>query len=167
MNKGNVQIICGGCGNSAMALGKGIMALTQHKKVIMIQFLKGSLCGDSAELMKRLEPEMKVFRFEKSGDYFENLTEKQKEEERSNIFNGINFAKKVLTTGECDLLILDEILGILDQCIISKEDLENLLKLREDDVNLILTGKIFPKELVKYVDKVTLIQNEEVDKMNK
>lgn len=167
MNKGNVLAICGGCGNSAMALGKGMMALTRHKKVIMIQFLKGSLSTESSEMMKRLEPDMKVFCFEKLGDYFEKLTEKQKKDEQLNIFNGINFAKKVLTTGECDLLILDEVLGILDQHIISIEDLEALLKLREEDVDLIITGKVFPKELSSYVDSVAYISciaNVEVDK---
>lgn len=167
MNKGSVQAICGGCGNSAMALGKGLMALTQHKKVIMIQFLKGSLSTEAAETMKRLEPDMKVFRFEKLGDYFEKLTEQQKKEEQINIFNGINFAKKVLTTGECDLLILDEALGILDQNIISFEELEALLKLREENVEIILTGKVCPKGLNAYVDRVSYIENVEVDKGEK
>lgn len=164
MNKGSVQAICGGCGKSSMALGKGIMALTRQKKVIMIQFLKGSMSTETSETMKRLEPDMKVFRFEKLGDYFERLTEQQKNEERLNIFNGINFAKKVLTTGECDLLILDEVLGILDQQIISVEDFENLLKLREEEVDVILTGKVFPKALEDYVDSVSFVSNEEVDK---
>lgn len=164
MNKGSVQVICGGCGISSMALGKGIMALTRQKKVIMIQFLKGSMSTETSETMKRLEPDMKVFRFEKLGDYFERLTEQQKNEERLNIFNGINFAKKVLTTGECDLLILDEVLGILDQKIISLEDFENLLKLREEEVDVILTGKVFPKELSPHVDSVSFVENEEVDK---
>ena len=35
-----------------------------------------------------------------------------------NIRNGFNFAKKVVATGECDMLILDEVLGIIDQNII-------------------------------------------------
>lgn len=166
MNKGSVQVICGS-GNSAMALGKGLMTLTRHKKVIMIQFLKGSLGTEAADTMKRLEPDMKVFRFEKLGDYFEKLTEKQKKEEQLNIFNGINFAKKVLTTGECDLLILDEVLGILDQNIITLEELEALLKLREENVDLILTGKVFPKELSSYADHISYIENVEVDKETK
>ena len=156
MNKGSVQVICGGCGKTAMALGKGLMALTRHEKVIMIQFLKGSLSIDSAGILKNLEPDMKVFRFEKLGDYFEKLTEEQKREERLNIFNGINFAKKVLTTGECDLLILDEILGILDQNIITKEELENLLSMKED-TELILTGQVFPEELSSCVDTIVRI----------
>lgn len=163
MDKGTVQVICGcGCGKSATALGKGILAVTAHKKVIMIQFLKGCLGPEVAEELKRLEPELKVFRFEKSGDYFENLTEAQKEEERMNIFNGMNFARKVLTTGECDLLILDEVLGILDQNIVTAEELEKLLSLRSEDVSIIMTGKVFPQALDAYVDSVTQIENREI-----
>ena len=35
-----------------MALGKGVVAVTKHKKVIMIQFLKGNLSADVAEGLK-------------------------------------------------------------------------------------------------------------------
>lgn len=157
MGEGSVQVICGGCGKSAMALGKGIMALTQHKKVIMIQFLKGSLSTEASETMKQLEPDMKVFRFEKLEEYYENLTREQKREECLNIYNGINFAKKVLATGECDVLILDEILGLLDLQIISQEDFEAMLGSRAEDMNLILTGKVFPEKLTAYVDDVIRI----------
>lgn len=165
MDKGSVQVICGdGWGKTATALGKGIGAVTEHKRVIMIQFLKGGLTPEAAEGLKRLEPDLKVFRFEKSGEYFENLTEAQKNEEILNIVNGINFAKKVLTTGECDLLILDEVLGILDRQLISMEEFEALLSLREESVSLILTGKVFPEELVPFVDSAVRMEQVEVDK---
>ena len=66
MDKGIVQVICGdGVGKTSMALGKGIGAITKNKRVIMIQFLKGALSPESSEWLKRLEPDMKVFRFEK------------------------------------------------------------------------------------------------------
>ena len=64
--------------------------------------------------MKRLEPEIKIFRFEKSDEDYVNLSEERKTEEWQNIRNGLNFAKKVLYTGECSLLILDEVLGLID-----------------------------------------------------
>lgn len=162
MEKGTVQVICGsGCGKSAMALGKGILSVTTHKKVIMIQFLKGCLEAGVAEGLKRLEPDFKVFRFEKLGEYFEKLTDAQKEEERLNISNGIGFARKVLSTGECDLLILDEILGILEQNIISADEMKKLLELRCDHMSIIMTGKVFPEELASYMDIVTRIESEE------
>lgn len=163
MEKGTVQVICGsGCGKSAMALGKGILSVTTHKKVIMIQFLKGCLSPEVSEELKRLEPEFKVFRFEKLGEYFEKLTDAQKEEERLNISNGIGFARKVLSTGECDLLILDEILGILEQNIISADEMKKLLELRSDHTSMIMTGKVLPQELEPYLDVVTRIESEEL-----
>ena len=42
MKRGNVEVICGeGLGKTSLALGKGLSALMEHKRVIMIQFLKG------------------------------------------------------------------------------------------------------------------------------
>ena len=43
MKHGNIEVICGnGKGKTALAVGKGVIALTRQKSVIMIQFLKGS-----------------------------------------------------------------------------------------------------------------------------
>ena len=102
-------------------------ALLKGKTVIMVQFLKGSMETEGMEIVKRLEPEFKLFRFEKSPIFFDQLSEEEKDEARINIRNGLNFAKKVLVTGECDILILDEILGILDEGIISLEELKALI----------------------------------------
>ena len=119
MKKGKVHIIFGtGMGKTAMALGRGVSAAMHGRKVIMIQFLKGVLSHETADGLKQLEPAFKVFRFEKQNEYYENLSEEGKKEELCNIQNGYNFAKKVLCTGECDMLILDEFLGVLDQKLV-------------------------------------------------
>lgn len=76
------------------------------------------LSHETADGLKQLEPAFKVFRFEKQNEYYENLSEEGKKEELCNIQNGYNFAKKVLCTGECDMLILDEFLGVLDQKLV-------------------------------------------------
>ena len=60
----------------------------------MVQFLKGSMDSDNMEVLKRLEPEFKLFRFEKSPVVFDQLSEEEKEEARINIRNGLNFSKK-------------------------------------------------------------------------
>lgn len=124
MKDSMIQVICGpGKGKTASALGRGVSALIRGKNVIMVQFLKGSMDSDNMEVLKRLEPEFKLFRFEKSPMVFDRLSDEEKEEARINIRNGLNFSKKVLVTGECDILILDEILGILDEGIITLEEL--------------------------------------------
>ena len=145
MKKGKVHIIFGtGMGKTAMALGRGVSAAMHGRKVIMIQFLKGVLSHETADGLKQLEPAFKVFRFEKQNEYYENLSEEGKKEELCNIQNGYNFAKKVLCTGECDMLILDEFLGVLDQKLVGDDALETLLAAREENVDLILTGKVCP-----------------------
>ena len=132
MKKGKVHIIFGtGMGKTAMALGRGVSAAMHGRKVIMIQFLKGVLSHETADGLKQLEPAFKVFRFEKQNEYYENLSEEGKKEELCNIQNGYNFAKKVLCTGECDMLILDEFLGVLDQKLVGDDALETLLAARE------------------------------------
>lgn len=168
MKLSKVEVICGfGPGKTSLALGKGIAALTEQKKVIMIQFLKGNTKNDGIELLKGLEPEFKVFRFEKSSACFADLSEQEKKEELMNIRNGFNFAKKVVTTGECDMLILDEVLALIDRNIITLEDFERLLEAREEGMSLILTGKVFPEKLRPYVDVISTIDHIEVDKNDK
>lgn len=158
MSTGKIEIICGnGCGKTALALGRGIQALTEQKNVIVIQFLKGSQKQEDLDVIARLEPEMKVFRFEKSSCYFEELSDEMKQEERLNILNGMNYAKKVLTTGECDLLVLDEVLGLIDQGILQAEDLNAILDCR-DEADVILTGKVLPEALKKTADRIDRIE---------
>ena len=160
MKESMIQVICGpGKGKTTSAIGRGISALTKGSNVIMVQFLKGSMDMDNMEIIKRLEPEFKIFRFEKSPVFFNQLSEEEKEEARICIRNGINFAKKVLVTGECDILILDEILGILDEGVITQEDLCNLIsQARQSEIRLILTGNVYPQTMDTYVDEITKIQ---------
>ena len=61
--------------------------------------------------------------------------------------NGFNYARKVMTTGECDVLILDEILGIVDQGIISKEEFQSFLESRDEETELVMTGACVRKVL--------------------
>jgi len=164
MNRGTIQVICGvGKGKTTAAFGMGIEALTKNRTVIMIQFLKGCPVRGSLDILKRLEPEMKIFRFEKADGFFENLSKEQQDEERMNIRNGLNFANKVVSTGECDMLILDEILGLLDQKIIETEELAKLLRSKVDEMEVILTGKVFSKDMEPYVDSILELDYVKVD----
>ena len=91
---------------------------------------------------------------------YQDLREKEeekKQEEIQNIRNGIGFAKKVLTTGECDLLILDEVLGLVEKDIISEDDLKALLECR-GDTDVILTGITLNDEICVLADEVSKIE---------
>ncbi|MDD6490774.1 MAG: cob(I)yrinic acid a,c-diamide adenosyltransferase [Firmicutes bacterium] len=158
MGQGLVYIYSGdGHGKSPAALGKAVMMAASGKSVVIIQFLKGKGLADS-EFLSRLEPEIKIFRFEKSDVNFDELPEEKKTEEILNIRNGLNFAKKVLATGECDLLILDEILGLIDNGIITAEELKTLLNARDEETDVILTGILLSDEICMLADEVSKIE---------
>ena len=128
MERGIVHIYTGdGRGKSPAALGRAVQAAAAGEQVVIIQFLKGKGLED-IEFVRRLEPEIKLFRFEKSDEFYEELPEEKKAEEDMNIRNGMNFAKKVLSTRDCDVLILDEILGLLDYGIIEPSDIQKLME---------------------------------------
>ena len=158
MRKGVIQIYSGdGHGKSPAALGRAVQTACRGENVVIIQFLKGRELTDS-EFVKRLEPEIKIFRFEKSDEDYVNLSEERKTEEWQNIRNGLNFAKKVLYTGECSLLILDEVLGLIDKGIITVEELKNLLMVKPDDMDIIMTGITLNDEVCVLADEVTKVE---------
>ena len=155
MEQGLVQIYSGeGHGKSAAALGRAIQVASSGKNVVIINFLKGT---QNEEFLKRLEPEIKIFRFEKSEEEFAQLSEERQQEEIHNIKNGLNFAKKLLTTGECSLLILDEVLGLIDNGIISVEDLKHIVEAKSDDVSIIMTGIHLNDKVCEIADEISRI----------
>lgn len=157
MGKAHVTVFCGeGKGKTSAALGQGIFGASAGKSVIIIQFLKGKV-GERIDFIKRLEPEIKVFCFEKSDLSFEELSPEEQQEEIMNIRNGMNFARKVLTTDGCDILILDEVLGLVDKGIISIEEMKALLEVGDGDTELVLTGIQMFDELYPYADDVFCI----------
>ena len=153
-----VQIYYGnGKGKTTAAMGQSIRAASKGLRTIVIQFLKGK---DSQEFsyLKKLEPDIKLFRFEKAEEFYGELLPEEQEEERKNIINVCNFARKVLNAGECDMLVLDEVLGLVDLGIISIDDIIDLINLRDDYFKLVMTGMNMPPELEEYADMISLIE---------
>ena len=108
---GSIQVYYGnGRGKTTAALGLGIRAAGVGKQVIMVQFLKKKH-SDTLDYLKKLEPELQIFRFEKAACGYSDLSPKEKQEQMLNIKNALGYSRKVLDTGQCDLLILDEIFG--------------------------------------------------------
>ena len=77
-----------------------------------------------------------------------------------NIQNGLNYAKKVLGTGESDLVILDEILGVVDEGIVSEQDILSALEGRSFSTNVILTGLNITKGIFEIADSVLNLKPE-------
>lgn len=158
MGKGMIHIYTGeGHGKSPAALGRAVQTACSGEYVVIIQFLKGRGLAES-EFVKRLEPEIKIFRFEKSNEDYIKLSDEHKAEECQNIRNGLNFAKKVMNTGECSLLILDEVLRLIENGIITVEELKNLLSSKPEEMDIIMTGMTMSDEACILADEVTKVE---------
>jgi cob(I)alamin adenosyltransferase len=127
----------------SVVLGLGIEEVSKQKTVFIVRFLKET--GDiDKELLEKFEPELKLFNFGKPDD----LT----------IRNAYNFAKKVLATSECQLLILEDLLDVVNQGIIPAEELKVLLEAEHKGTKIILTGNDLVKGLEFCVDKKVWIR---------
>lgn len=146
-----------GTGKSAMALGKTLCEMDENKTSIIIQFMKGRYTGN--EILERLEPELRVFRFEKFEKNYNELSSEEKQEENRNIQNGLNFSRKVIQTRECNILVLDEILGILELGLISEEELVNLLCNKDEGMQVILTGTNLPDSLAGLAEGIVKVED--------
>lgn len=154
MSSGVVQIYYGdGHGKSTAALGNAIHAASEGKNVIVIQFLKGKM-EKELEFLQRLEPEIKFFRFSKSDAPFDELGEDEKKEESINLKNGFNYGKKVVSTGACDMIIFDEILGLLDHKVITIEDIRSMMEYRPEEMDIIFTGRILQDGVREFADEI-------------
>lgn len=162
MDKGLVQIYCGnGKGKTTAAIGLGVRAIGRDLKVIMIQFLKNADTGE-CETLKLLEPKFKVFHFEKPRGFTWTLTPEERDEKKIEIKNAMNFARKVLDTGECDILILDEILGAIQAGFVVEDEICNMIDNKPEGAELVLTGRVLPDSIAKragYISKIEAVKH--------
>ena len=151
MSTGKIQVYYGeGRGKTSAALGYAIHEASKGESVIVIQFLKQK-DEDEISFLGRLEPEI---RFQKSEKFYRELPAEERLEEQMNMKNGISYARKVLQTGECDILILDEVLGLLDQNIVPEEEILQLMAMKSDDMHMIMTGQVISDGIMEQADDV-------------
>ena len=162
MDEGVVQIYYGeGHGKSTAAIGNALLNAAYGKESVIIQFLKGKN-EIQKDFFAKLEPEIKYFNFAKSDVAFEELDEVGQQEEIMNLKNGFNYSKKVVSTGACDLIVLDEVLGLVDENVISIDEIKELLKAKPEDMTIKFTGRVLDDRLRPFVDEIYNISQEDV-----
>ena len=161
---GSIQIYYGeGRGKTTAVLGLGIRVAGSGRQVIMVQFLRCKH-SDTLDFLKKLEPELQVFRFESAACNYSNLSVEEQKEQISNIRMALSYARKVIDTGQCDLLILDGIIGLVDLDIIREDELISLIERKDESMDLILTGRILPDRIRNLADCVYCISTEKEEK---
>ncbi|MDG6225674.1 MAG: cob(I)yrinic acid a,c-diamide adenosyltransferase [Candidatus Thermoplasmatota archaeon] len=149
--KGYVQLYTGnGKGKTTAAVGLGVRASGAGLKVAMIQFMKGRRYSeiDAIERLRGFEV------FQHGRDEFVN----KGDPERIDIDlarGGMERAREAIGSGEYDLVILDEINVAIDFGLVDLDDVLRMLDSRPAHVEIVLTGRYAPKELMEMADLVT------------
>jgi cob(I)alamin adenosyltransferase len=152
LSQGLIQVYTGdGKGKTTCALGLALRAVGQGFKVVMLQFLKGRETGES-RAAARLAPELTLRFFGRPG--LVNL-KSPAPEDLARVREAWEAACQVLTAGEHDLVILDEINLALAHGLIPLEEALAVLRQRPPQVEVVLTGRRAPQALLALADLVT------------
>lgn len=153
VKKGMVHVYTGnGKGKTTAALGLALRAIGHGYNVFMLQFMKGS--KNYGEIIA-------------AGKYLPGLTIVQSgletfvsKEDPAQVdidlaLDGLKLAKKVISENQYDLVILDEINVALDFKLVPLEDVVDLIKNKPSEMELVLTGRYAPKEVMELGDVVS------------
>ncbi|NLK36061.1 MAG: cob(I)yrinic acid a,c-diamide adenosyltransferase [Gracilibacteraceae bacterium] len=155
LEKGYIQVYMGnGKGKTTAALGQGLRSCGRGLKVYMVQFLKS---GDTGELhsVEKLYPLFEIFRFERERGFFWTLSEQEKQELKEDIDKGFKFIKAAVRDNKCDVLIIDELLGVLENKLLNVDDVLEIIKTKPVGMEIIITGRNAPMEIIDAADLVT------------
>jgi cob(I)alamin adenosyltransferase len=152
LEKGLVQVYTGnGKGKSSAAFGLALRAIGRGLKVYIIQFIKGGFDYGELYLVDKL-PNLTLKAFGRGKFVTAKPPEKQDIELAEEAFQ---LAKEVVESGKYDIVILDEINVALNLKLISLEKVLELIKRKPKHVELVLTGRYAPSQIIENADLVT------------
>lgn len=144
-----VQVYTGnGKGKTTAAIGLTMRAFGAGLKVSFIQFVKG-----------RYTSEMKSF--EKLGIEFfqggdpEFIIGEPREKDMRAAKKTLDYARKKVSSGEYDLVVLDEINIAVYLKLLSEDDVIDLINSRSEKTEIVLTGRYATRRIIDIADLVT------------
>ncbi|MDZ7625302.1 MAG: cob(I)yrinic acid a,c-diamide adenosyltransferase [Ignavibacteriaceae bacterium] len=153
LKQGFVQIYTGnGKGKSTAAIGQAVRAAGFGLKTYIAQFMKEYPYNELNSL-KQLSEWITIEQF--GGDEFVYKKELPGEEELAKAKKGLQTAGEKMLSGEYDLIILDEAIVAIYFKLIETKELVEFIKIKPQNVELILTGRYCPEELIELADLVT------------
>jgi cob(I)alamin adenosyltransferase len=150
--KGLVQVFTGsGKGKTTAAVGTIVRAAGHGLKVCLVSFMKGKYAyGEYRSLSRLPGVEVAQYGVRKFTDPA-RLKSKEKEQARA----ALAAARRTVTGGAYDVVVLDEINVAVCYDLISLDEVIQLIRDKPSHVELILTGRYADNRLLEAADLVT------------
>ncbi len=153
LEAGYVQVYTGnGKGKTTAALGLTLRAVGAGLRVYIAQFLKGSDYSEVKCIKERFSDlvDIEQFgtpRFVRTG----NITEEDLELAKK----ALSRIEEALTSGKYDIVIMEEANVAAYLGLIKTEDILRLIDIKPSNVELVITGRYAPEEVIERADLVT------------
>jgi len=146
-----VQVYTGnGKGKTTAAIGLAVRAAGHGMKTYIGQFMKGQLYGELTALKNH-----PFITIEQYGDTKcirkEDVTQTHIVQARQ----GLDRATAAMLSGQYDILVMDEINVTVWFGLLSTKEVIDVLNKRPENMEIIMTGRNAPKELIEAADLVT------------
>ena len=152
LEKGLTQVYTGnGKGKTSAAFGLALRAIGRGLKVYVIQFIKGGFDYGELHVVKHL-PNFKMEAFGR-GKFVTEVP--PTEEDVKLVKKAFELAREVVSSSEYDVVILDEINVALHLKLVGVDEVTDLIRNKPKHVELVLTGRNAPPEVVELADLVT------------
>jgi cob(I)alamin adenosyltransferase len=158
LEKGLVQIYTGnGKGKTTAAFGLALRAAGHGAKVLIYQFLKpADLHLGERGFMKSHCEGITIRWLDEPWDMFRSMQDdEQLQRVRKAIHRNLQELQTAAHERYYDVIVLDEIIFCLNQNLASMDDIRQLIKNRDEAVELVLTGRGATQELIDMADLVT------------
>ena len=151
--RGYIHIYTGnGKGKTTAAFGLALRALCAGKKVYIGQFVKSMKYNEV-----KVEKLFDTVRIEQLGrGCFINENPEQVDIDMAK--NALAHCKEIMASNEYDMVILDEVTIAIYFKLFSVEELIDALNARNKQVEVVITGRYAPEELIEVADLVTDMQ---------
>jgi cob(I)alamin adenosyltransferase len=149
--QGYVHVYTGnGKGKTTAALGLCLRAVGAGYRIYIAQFMKSGIYSE-LKALKRLGDQVTLEQFG-SGRFVRG---QPSDEDRQGALKGLRAARTAISDGGYQMVILDESLVALHQGLLTMDQIRTLIDLRPPAVELILTGRSAPPEVIAMADLVT------------
>ena len=152
LERGCTQVYTGnGKGKTTASLGLALRAVGRGLRVCVFQFIKGGGPYGEHLIAEKLAPLFTIIQTGRPG--WVNTSDIS--EDRRVAQNALEQARSLLSSGEYDLVILDEINGAVGFGLIDVEQVLELISLKPGHVELVLTGRNAHERVIEAADLVT------------